>query len=126
MQCQSKKRDGGRCGARALVGKKHCALHWEPGRAAALGSKGGRRRTVYNPENLKEFQPPQTAAELRALLAQSIIEIRNGNLDPKLANSISYLGTGFLRALEVCDLENRVLALETRTENCDAKSETQD
>jgi len=95
------------------------------GRAATLGSKGGRRRTVYCPEALKEFAPPRNAAELRDLLAQSIVEIRNGNLDPKLANSISYLGTGFLRALEVSDLESRLAALETQTENGNGKSETQ-
>jgi len=69
--------------------------------------------------------PPRTAADLRDLLAQSIIEIRAGKLDPKLANSISYLGTGFLRALEVSDLETRLLALEVRTECKDGKSKTQ-
>jgi hypothetical protein len=79
-------------------------------------------RTVYGP-TLKEFEPPKTAAELRDILAQSIIEIRNRKLDPKLANSISYLGTGFLRALEVSDLEARLLALETHA--VDSKSETQ-
>jgi len=68
------------------------------GRAAELGSRGGRRRTIYSPEGLKDFAPPKTAADLRDLIAQSIIEIRTGKLDPKLANSISYLGTGFLRA----------------------------
>jgi hypothetical protein len=26
-------------------------------------------------------------------------------MDPKLANSISYLGTGFLRAVEVADVQ---------------------
>jgi hypothetical protein len=65
---------------------------------------------------LLEFAPPRSAADLRDLLAQSIIEIRTGKLDPKLANSISYLGTGFLRALEVSDLEARLLALENRTQ----------
>jgi len=44
---------------------------------------------------LQEFAPPRSAADLRDLLAQSIIEIRAGKLDPKLANSISYLGAGF-------------------------------
>ncbi|HVP52520.1 MAG TPA: hypothetical protein VMT05_10440, partial [Terriglobales bacterium] len=62
---------------------------------------------MHSPDELKEFAPPKTAAELRDLLAQSIIEIRTGQLDPKLANSISYLGTGFLRALELSDLESR-------------------
>jgi hypothetical protein len=105
MQCQKKKRDGNPCRAHALSGKQHCALHAEPSKAAELGRRGGRRRAVYSPYDLKEFEAPKTAAELRDLLAQSIIEIRNGQLDPKLANSISYLGAGFVRASEVADLE---------------------
>jgi len=82
------------------------------GRAAELGSKGGRRRTVHRPDGLKEFSAPKTAADLRDLLAQSIIEVRTGKLDPKLANSISYLGAGFLRAVELTDLETRLEDLE--------------
>ena len=124
MQCQKKKRDGAQCRARARSGHKYCALHAEPGKAAELGSKGGRRRAVYSPDDLQEFAPPRSAADLRDLLAQSIVEIRAGKLDPKLANSISYLGTGFLRALEVSDLEARLLALENRTRHDDHKSET--
>lgn len=125
MQCQKKKRDGKRCRARARSGHKYCALHAEPGKAAELGSKGGRRRAVYSPDGLQEFTAPKSAADLRDLLAQSIIEIRTGKLDPKLANSISYLGAGFLRALEVSDLEARLLALETSAESGDGQSETQ-
>ena len=112
MQCQKKKRDGNQCQASALSGKKYCALHAEPGKAAELGSKGGRRRAVYSPDGLQEFAAPRSAADLRDLLAQSIVEIRAGKLDPKLANSISYLGTGFLRAIEVADVQARLEELE--------------
>lgn len=112
MQCRRKKRDGSQCGARSLAGAKYCALHSEPGKAALLGSKGGRRRTIYSLDALKTLPAPKSAADLRDLLAQSIIEIRTGKLDPKLANSISYLGIGFLRALEVSDVERRLEALE--------------
>jgi hypothetical protein len=112
MQCQKRKRDGNQCRARARSGQKYCALHAEPGKAAELGSKGGRRRAVYSPDGLQEFTAPKTAADLRDLLAQSIIEIRAGKLDPKLANSISYLGTGFLRAIEVADIQARLESLE--------------
>ena len=111
MQCQ-KKRDGNQCGARARSGQKYRPLHAEPGKAAELGSKGGRRRAVYSPDSLQEFTAPRTAADLRNLLAQSIVELRAGKLDPKLANSISYLGAGFLRAVEVADLEARLEELE--------------
>ena len=112
MQCQKKKRDGKRCRAPALAGKKYCALHAEPGRAAALGRKGGCRRTVYSPDSLKEFVAPQSAADLRDLLAEAIIEIRAGKLDPKVGNALGYLGTSLLRALEASDTERRLDALE--------------
>ena len=120
MQCKKKKWDGGQCGASALTGKKYCALHSELGRAALLGSKGGRRRSIYSPHSLKEFATPKTASDLRDLLAQSIIEIRAGTLDPKLANSISYLGVGFLRALDVSEVEKRLDALEHEIRNSPA------
>jgi len=112
MQCRQKKRDGKPCRAPALTGQDHCAFHAEPGRAAELGSKGGRRRAVYDPEGLKHYAAPTSATDLRDLLAQSIIEIRAGKLDPKLANSISYLGAGFLRAVEMADIEARLMKLE--------------
>jgi hypothetical protein len=108
----SPKRDGSDCGARALTGKECCALHADPGKAAELGRKGGRRRAIYAPDRLKDFAAPKDAADLRDLLAQSIIEMRAGMLDPKLANAISYLGMGFLRAVELADLEKRLADLE--------------
>jgi hypothetical protein len=120
MKCDRRNAEGKPCGAPAVRGTNRCVMH--SGRAAALGSRGGRRRTVRCSEGLKEFAAPKTAADLRELLAQSIVEVRIGRLDPKLANSISYLGTGFLRALEVSDLETRLLALEDGKESAGDKS----
>jgi len=117
MKCHAKNKIGKPCSAPAVADTDRCVMH--SGRAAELGSKGGRRRAIYSPDDLKQFAAPTSAGDLRDLLAQSIIEIRTGKLDPKLANSISYLGTGFLRAIEVSDLENRLKALEARTENGD-------
>jgi len=113
MQCEHKSEDGKRCGAAALKAKTRCSLHADPGRAAELGSKGGRRRSVYKPSDLKEFAAPKTAADLRDLLAESIVEIRAGKLDPRVATAIGYLGASYLRALEVSDIEERLNALET-------------
>jgi hypothetical protein len=112
MQCRQTKRDGARCRAKTLVGKKFCALHAEPGRAAEIGRKGGHRRAQYPMDDLKEFAAPKTASDLRDLLAESIIEIRSGRLDPKIANALGYLGASYLRALEVSDIESRMDALE--------------
>ena len=71
-------------------------------------------RTVMGGGNSKErrMAAPQTAADLRDLLAESIIEIRAGKLDPKVANELGYLGTSLLRALEVADVERRLDLLE--------------
>ena len=103
MKCSAKNKAGKPCNAPAVGGTKRCVMH--SGRAAELGSKGGRRRAVYDPDNLKELPAPKTAADLRDLLAQSIVEMRAGKMDPKLANSISSLATSFLRAAEVADSE---------------------
>ena len=106
MQCKQKKRDGERCGAPALTGQTLCAIHAQRGR-------GGRRRATYRSADLREFAAPTTAADLRELLAESIIEIRAGKLDSRIANALGYLGASYLRALEVSDIEKRLDALET-------------
>jgi hypothetical protein len=122
MQCQKKKRDGSDCRARALSGRKYCALHADSGKARELGSKGGRRRARFNPEGLAEFAAPKNAADLRDLLAQSIVEIRTGKMDPKLANAVGYVGASFLRALEVSEIEPRLQKLEQELERAQQTS----
>jgi len=112
MRCQKIKRDGSGCGASALTGKKHCALHADPKRAAELGSKGGRRRAIFSPDQLMPFSPPKTAAEVRDLLAQSMVEARAGQLDPRIVTSICDLANEFWKALEVCTIEEVVEPLE--------------
>ena len=112
MRCQKTKRDGNQCKASALTGKKFCALHSEPGRAAELGSKGGRRRAVFSPDKLMTFPAPKTAADVRDLLAQSIVELRAGQLDPRIATSICCLVTEFLKCLELCTIEDVIEPLE--------------
>jgi hypothetical protein len=67
---------------------------------------------VFSASNLREFAAPKTAADLRDLLAESMIEIRTGRLDPRIANALGYLGASYLRALEVSDLESRLEALD--------------
>ncbi len=51
---------------------------------------------------------------MRQLLAQTIVECRAGKIDPKVANTIAYLGTAFMNAVELADLEERLAALEQK------------
>ncbi|MGP0021169.1 MAG: hypothetical protein ACLPHP_21540 [Candidatus Sulfotelmatobacter sp.] len=67
---------------------------------------------MFSACNLREFEAPKTAADLRDLLAESIVEIRAGKLDPRIANALGYLGASYLRALEVSDVKSRLDALE--------------
>jgi hypothetical protein len=57
-----------------------------------------RLSTFRNPEGLNDFPAPKSAADLRDTMAQSIVELRTGKLDPKVANALGYLGAGYLRA----------------------------
>jgi hypothetical protein len=117
MRCKKKKLDGKQCRARALSGGKFCALHADPGKAAELGSKGGRRRAGTKPaehEAPVSVDPPKTAQQLRDLLAEVVASVRMHKLDARTANALAYTGTALLRVIEVSDLESRLAALEVR------------
>jgi hypothetical protein len=110
-RCIAKARSGERCKSAPMRGKKKCMFH-TGNFARTLGSKGGHRRAIFNPDELKEFSAPKSASDLKDLLAQSLVDVRRGNLDPRVANSISCLGAGFVKAIEISDLEARLTALE--------------
>jgi hypothetical protein len=110
VHCQAATASGQPCKAKPRQ-DGFCFFHGDPLRAAELGRKGGRRKALKL-EDLQEFAAPKTAAELQDLLAQSLVEVRCGQLDPRTANAISYLGAGFLRALEVADIESRLETIE--------------
>lgn len=53
-----------------------------------------------------------TAADVTDLLAETINQVRRGELDPKVANSVGYLASVLLRAIEAGALEERLARLE--------------
>jgi len=121
MICKSKTRLGAKCKAHALRGKQHCHLHSHRGRAAQLGSIGGRRRAVFNPDLLQRLEKPTSAKQLVNLLGTEIIELRLGKLDSRLASATAYLSAILLRAISVGDLELRLAALEARVSPSNAR-----
>lgn len=116
-RCQAKTASGKPCQATPQVvkrnGKYLCLFHTS-NLASELGRKGGRRRAIYNPDDLEPFKPPKDAAELLALLSQTIIEIRSGRLEPRVANSLVYATAAFLNTLEISDLAQQLKELEKR------------
>jgi hypothetical protein len=111
-KCQATTKAGRSCAAPAVRGSALCALHSDPERAAQLGRKGGaKNRRVYE-ANEREVSAPQTACDVKNLLAEAMAEIRAGRMDPKLGTTLGYLGTSLLRAMEISDIEERLEKLE--------------
>jgi hypothetical protein len=112
-RCEAKTLKGTACEAPPLQGKNRCVMHYGDN-AKTLGSRGGHRRAVYKPDNLATFDAPKDARDLMRLLAQTIVDVRVGKMETKIASCISYLSTSFLNAFEIADLDERLKILEAR------------
>lgn len=115
-KCQFRKKDGSRCGANAQPANGLCVFH-DPARALdgeRARRTGGLNRTRRAPVLAAETpdHPLTTPKEVSFLLAQSINQLRRGELDPKIANAVGYLSTVLLRALEQGPLEERMAKVE--------------
>ena len=115
-QCEHVKPGGERCKAFALPGVECCFFH-DPTKAterAAARRAGGRKRAAKAavlPPDAPDL-PLATMADVAALLAVTVNQTRRGELDPKVANCLGYLGSVLVKTLEQSDLERRIQALE--------------
>lgn len=109
-QCVAKNRRGESCGAWALAGSDKCSLHSDPERARRMATKT--RRKPRNGAADKTLEPPKTATEVRNALAETMAQVHYGQLDPRTANTLAYVGTSLLRAIEISDFERRLDDLE--------------
>jgi general stress protein YciG len=113
-KCKAKTKAGRPCAAPVLSGSAFCALHSDPNRAAELGRKGGaRNRKVYDGD-VRNVTVPESAGDVKRMLAEAMADIRAGRMDPKLASTLGYLGMSLLRAFEVAEFEQRLERLEQR------------
>jgi hypothetical protein len=117
MQCSSLNRQGKPCGAHTLSGRDKCIMHSDSNIAVQLGRRGGERRAVCQPVGLRDFNPPRTPQELRELISHVLIEIRNGQLQPRVGNSLAFLGATLIRAVDQCELAGRIERLEQQWES---------
>ena len=126
-KCSYVKPDATRCNAYAVIGSDYCFVH-DPGsaekcRAARINGGIERSRRV-------NVLPPDTpdvrvvsAADITMLIAETISQLRRGQIDPGVANSVGYLTGMALRALQRNDLDQRVARLESILTRQEASSE---
>lgn len=97
-----------------MRGLEVCILH--SGRAAQIGQRGGLRRRVFDPSLLTPIAEPKNASDLCRLLAMSLVELRRGVLDPRIATATGYLSHALVKTLEIANIEARLAALENQHE----------
>lgn len=115
--CALVKPNGQPCGARPLDGSQWCWFH-DPDRA--LERTAGRRAGGVNRSRKAAVLPIDTpdtplrnAQDVIELLGATINHVRRGQLDPKIANSVGYLGSVALKAIEQTMLGSCISALES-------------
>jgi len=124
-KCKFLTKNDTRCKADVQTGKDFCIFHdplkVEDGRRArrAGGMKRSRPAAVLSP--LTPDYPLTRPAEVSSLLADSINQLRRGQLDPGVANSIGYLSSVQLRSFEQGVLQDHIAKLEEGSDGLDSK-----
>jgi hypothetical protein len=115
-KCRFRKKNGGKCDADAQTGKEVCVFH-DPDQSATVrrarragGIKRSRPAAVLPPDT--PGVTLQNASDVSALINGSINQLRRGQLDPRVANSVGYLASVLLRSMEQGLMEQRISRLE--------------
>jgi len=115
--CRYIKSDRSGCRANARHGSIYCFFH-DPDSAIvseAARKNGGRkrsRRAAVLPADTRD-QPLDSVSDVTVLLAETINQVRRGQIDPRISNAVGYLAGILLRAKEKDELEQRLARLES-------------
>lgn len=112
MRCEFIKLNKEQCNANAMRNSQFCFTHNPETREAKQEAviRGGKSpKKNYNPLSPVELSDSKSVV---SLLSQTINEVRQGEIDLRVANCIGYLSGHLIKALEVSDLEKRVDEIE--------------
>jgi len=97
-----------------MENSEFCFFH-DPARAKerirAQSAGGSRNRAVALPSSIPDA-PLADTHDVARLVADTINQVRRGELDPKVANAVGYLAGILVKTLERSDLEARLEVLE--------------
>jgi hypothetical protein len=91
-------------------------------RARRAGGISRSRPAIVLPSDTPDH-PLESIKDVSALLAESINQLRRGQLDPRVGNAMGYLTGVLLHSLEQGALEERVAKLESAAAGCDANKQ---
>ncbi|PJC32744.1 hypothetical protein CO049_02020 [Candidatus Roizmanbacteria bacterium CG_4_9_14_0_2_um_filter_36_12] len=114
MKCIYIKEGGEQCNAFAMGNSQFCYLH-NPDitdeEKRINQTKGGKSNIIRVNGSLPLIRA-KTSQEVAGLLEKTINEVRSGELDPRIANTIGYLAGHLIKAIEVGEVEKRINAIE--------------
>jgi len=68
-----------------------CYFHAKPDKAAELGRNGGRHSKQTYEQSTEHIAVPESAADVKRMLAETMAEVKAGRMDPKVANTVAYV-----------------------------------
>jgi hypothetical protein len=115
-QCEHRLPSGARCRAHARTNDRFCFFHSaatlaDRRRARRAGGVARSQGATVLPGDTTDL-PLNDTHNVCALLAESINQVRRGQLDPRVANAVGYLASILLGALQQGPLEERLQRLE--------------
>lgn len=107
-QCVQMLDNGTQCRAWALQGCDKCFSHADDNKEAKMLAvqKGGAVRKAVVETPLQEITI-NTPTDIVKLLSQTIVEVRSGTLDPRIANTIGFLAGHLVRAFELAVVDSK-------------------
>ena len=114
QSCQGVTADGSQCEAAAIRGTDYCFFH-APSRAAErreAQAAGGRQNRMKTLDPATADMKIDDCGDVVALLSETINQVRRGQIDPRVANSMGYLASITVKVLEQNALEDRIARLE--------------
>jgi hypothetical protein len=117
--CKARKTDGSKCQAVALPGSRYCFFH-DPAKAEKrreAQSLGGRHNRIMTLDTDVPDVKIEDCQGTIPLLSETINQVRKGEIDPRIANTVGYLANVIIKAVEQSEMEKRLEKIEAIVKN---------
>jgi hypothetical protein len=112
--CQGIRPAGGRCRARCIAGSSYCFFHnpeMEAERKAAQSAGGQKNKLAVLPRSTPDAKL-RSAEDAIKLLGETINQVRRGEIDPRIGNTVGYLSGLLVKAQHDVAIERRLARVE--------------